>query len=187
MKKIDTKMNVAKKYEDKLESIEKDFDGLWAYTIDGYKFESMDTHTAHEFNQKDLYKVIQTIVPCDCNHCQRAAAENTEVVEEVAAEETIVDNGEPVASVTVRPAGKKFKYEADVNGEKFERLSAKDTYTHVVVAKWMNKENAEWFVYSYHNGIDQAFKQCNSLAPKTKKTKWIHNPAHTRVIEIQNA
>lgn len=73
-----TGMKVAKKYQEAIAVIEKDCDGVWAYTKDGYKFASTDCHTAHEFNQKDAYNQIQSIVPCECEQCQHNEDERDE-------------------------------------------------------------------------------------------------------------
>ncbi|CAM4303900.1 antirestriction protein ArdA [Jeotgalicoccus halotolerans] len=80
-----TGMKIAKKYEAGIEEIYKDIDGVWAHAAAGYYFESMDTHTAHEDNQKDLYKVIQTLAPCDCEECEnmKAADEANEIIDTI--------------------------------------------------------------------------------------------------------
>lgn len=68
--KNNTKMRVAKKYAHMLDEIyQEKNNGLWAYSKKGYMFKSMLSHTAHEYNQKELYKIIQTLVPCDCRDC----------------------------------------------------------------------------------------------------------------------
>ena len=69
-----TGMKIAKKYEDKIEEIHKDMDGVWAYAAPGFYFESSDTHTERQDNQKDLYKAIQTIAPCECKECESMKA-----------------------------------------------------------------------------------------------------------------
>ena len=68
-----TKMRVPKKYEDKLELIERDMDGVWAYTNVGYRFSSTDAHTAVTDTQKELMKDIRSIEPCSCKQCKKSS------------------------------------------------------------------------------------------------------------------
>lgn len=68
--KNNTKMRIAKKYAHAIEEIHKDMDGVWAYTVPGWKFGSTDCHTAMEYTQKDLRKEISTVTECDCKECQ---------------------------------------------------------------------------------------------------------------------
>lgn len=74
MKLTNTKMNVAKKYQHMIEEIDNEGreSGLWAYSKKGYRFAYMECHTAHEYNQKELMKVIRTLEPCDCEQCTSA-------------------------------------------------------------------------------------------------------------------
>jgi hypothetical protein len=67
-----TKMKVAKKYLDMLAEIDNEGrdSGIWAYSKKGYQFADMGCHTAHEYSQKDLMKVIRSLEPCDCEQCK---------------------------------------------------------------------------------------------------------------------
>lgn len=66
-----TKINIPKKYQPLLAIVEKDIDGYWAYSKNGYYFPSMGCHTAHEDSQIELMKVIRTITKCDCDACKK--------------------------------------------------------------------------------------------------------------------
>ena len=180
-----TGMKIAKKYEDKIELIEKDMDGVWAYTEKGYKFESSDCHTERQDNQKELYKAIRTVVPCDCKQCQ---AEEVEEVEEVKAEQP---EELEEATATVRSAGKKFKYTVTVNGREENRLSVKDNYSHIVLirrhdsdaARRNNKSIGKWVVFSYHKNYELAMKQAESHK-FNPASKYIQMPADTVIIPV---
>lgn len=83
--KNNTKMKVAKKYESMLEEISAEQYGhkvhevqTWAYSKDGFKFGSSDCHTENGMTQKELYKAIQTLQPCDCEECKQALEEESE-------------------------------------------------------------------------------------------------------------
>jgi hypothetical protein len=67
-----TSIKIPKKYESKLELVERDSDGYWGYTIKGFYFEGMggECHTAHEDTQHELLQMIRTIKSCDCKHCK---------------------------------------------------------------------------------------------------------------------
>ena len=60
--KNSTKLKVPKKYQHMIDEVQKDCDGWWAYSKDGYIFESTSCHTAHEYNQNDLLKEIRTLI-----------------------------------------------------------------------------------------------------------------------------
>jgi hypothetical protein len=67
-----TSIKIPKKYESKLELVERDSDGYWAYSIKGFQFEGMggECHTAHEDTQHELLKMIRTVIPCNCKQCK---------------------------------------------------------------------------------------------------------------------
>lgn len=69
-----TNMKLAKKYEDKVELVEKDFDGYWGYAKKGYMFENTGSHTAHGENQKEFLADLKTISTCDCKDCKEGMA-----------------------------------------------------------------------------------------------------------------
>ena len=180
-----TGMKVAKKYEDKIELIEKDMDGVWAYTEKGYKFESSDCHTERQDNQKELYKAIRTVVPCDCKQCQ---AEEVEEVEEVKAEQP---EKLEKATATMKPAGKKFKYTVTVNGREETRMATKGEYTHIVlirlhdseVARRYNDTTGMWSVASYHKSLDLARRKAETWK-YNPASKWDQYPADTVIVPV---
>lgn len=92
-----TGMKIAQKYVAGIEEIYSDMDGVWAYAAAGYYFEAMDAHTAHENNQKDLYKVIQTLTPCECKECESMKAADNETAA-AATEDVAVDEEEAAAA-----------------------------------------------------------------------------------------
>ena len=117
-----TGMKIAKKYEAGIEEIYKDIDGVWAHAAAGYYFESMDTHTAHEDNQKDLYKVIQTLAPCECEECENMkAADEAEAAAEEAADfidehvEVVVVRSEAAIEAPEATARPLSKDDADIS------------------------------------------------------------------------
>jgi hypothetical protein len=82
-----TSVKVPKKYEHMIKLIEKDDEGYWAISEDGYYFGGMGAHTAHEYNQKELLAMIRTLRECDCEQCK--PEEEMEEEEVVVAEEAI--------------------------------------------------------------------------------------------------
>lgn len=65
-----TSIKIPKKYQHMIELVEHDSDGYWAYTNNGFYFPSMECHTAHEWNQKDLLEKIRDIEKCECHECK---------------------------------------------------------------------------------------------------------------------
>lgn len=70
-----TNMKIPKKYVAMLEEIDRDSDGYWAYSKDGFMFRRMECHTAHEDTQAELMDVIRTLQPCDCDECKNMLAQ----------------------------------------------------------------------------------------------------------------
>lgn len=65
-----TNMKLAKKYEDKVKLVEKDFDGYWGYSEKGFMFKSTGSHTAHGETQKEFLSDLKSITKCDCKDCK---------------------------------------------------------------------------------------------------------------------
>jgi hypothetical protein len=76
--KNNTSIKVPAKYVSMLSEIDYEGrqDGYWAYSVPGFMFADMGTHTAHEDTQADLLRVIRSLVPCDCKECREALAES---------------------------------------------------------------------------------------------------------------
>lgn len=68
--KNSTNMKIAKKYENMIESVDKDFDGYWAYSKKGFMFENTGTHTAHGETQKEFLSDLRSITKCECKDCK---------------------------------------------------------------------------------------------------------------------
>ena len=69
-----TTIKIPKKYQSKLQVVEKDGDGYWAYSEKGFYFAGMgsECHTAHEDTQAELVKMIRTVKSCGCEECKKA-------------------------------------------------------------------------------------------------------------------
>ncbi len=65
-----TKVKVPKKHQHKIELLEKDSDGYWAYLKPGF-ISDMETHMVHEDTVKELMEGIRGIEECDCEDCQK--------------------------------------------------------------------------------------------------------------------
>jgi hypothetical protein len=57
----------------RVQSIEKDEDGIWLYTATGF-YSALDTsHTIHESSARAVIERAQYIEACDCKACQQQA------------------------------------------------------------------------------------------------------------------
>lgn len=68
-----TSVKIPRKYESMIDVIEKDSEGYWAYSKKGFCFGGMDSrgcHTAHEYTQAELLKMVRSLKTCDCDHCK---------------------------------------------------------------------------------------------------------------------
>lgn len=71
--KNSTSIKIPQKYQPMIKEIYHDCDGYWAYSEDGFYFETMDCHTAHEDTQKQLLEVIRSLAPCNCEDCEKSS------------------------------------------------------------------------------------------------------------------
>ncbi len=62
-------IKVSKKYQSKIDIIEKDEDGYWAYLKRGFCFDDRGLHTIHEDTKTEILSCIREIKPCFCSSC----------------------------------------------------------------------------------------------------------------------
>lgn len=69
--KNNSTVKVPKKYQGMLAEIDYEGrdSGYWAYSKKGFMFEGMGCHTAQEYSQGELLKMIRTLKPCECEEC----------------------------------------------------------------------------------------------------------------------
>ncbi len=68
--KNNTSIKIPNKYKHMIDEVYKDSDGYWAYSKDGYRFISTDSHTAHGYTQAEFLDDIRSLAKCDCSECE---------------------------------------------------------------------------------------------------------------------
>lgn len=53
----------------RVSEIYQDSDGIWLYTMDGWKAEPGGSHTIHENTVREVIRAAGLICKCDCEEC----------------------------------------------------------------------------------------------------------------------
>lgn len=158
--------------EKTISGLTKDFDGN---DIDVLNRANRDLHA-----EKVAIKALKDLMS---EMMELETPETPEEVQEIETPETPeTPETDSEFSMTVVPAGKKFKY-IDAQGE-VARRSNNGEYTHVVYAR-DPKGAGNWFVYSFHGRRDLADKKASSLSYPSQLGQWETTTYQTKVVEVQ--